>query len=173
MSSATRATPTREPAIRILGPTFSGTADSLARVLRTWTALDPKRRDAHVWVCSGAATAIDKPSFESNALPAQVTYAATVIPDDILLGELFHYLANPTGAVDPSPRVLPHGKIALLMETGSGYGAAVGNTYGTSGTSARSQQDHLHSISLPDRPGASRGIELRQWYGDDQGDDSV
>src|SRR5437763_1311735 len=34
----------REPAIRILGPTFSGTADSLARVLRTWTALDPKRR---------------------------------------------------------------------------------------------------------------------------------
>ena len=98
---------TREPAIRILGPTFSGTADSLARVLRTWTALDAKRRDAHVWVCSGAATAIDKPSFESNALPAHVTYAATVIPDDILLGELFHYLANPAGLSIPRRECFP------------------------------------------------------------------
>ena len=109
--------------------------------------MTPERRDAHVWVCSGAATAIDKPSFESNALPAQVTYAATVIPDDILLGELFQYLASPTGAVDPSAPVLPRGKIALLMETGSGYGAAVGSTYGTSGTSTRSRK--IISIPFP------------------------
>src|SRR5208337_3652275 len=62
--------PDRAPAIRILAPTFSGTADSMARVLRTWTERQQERRDARFWVCSGSATAIDKSSFEHNALPA-------------------------------------------------------------------------------------------------------
>jgi hypothetical protein len=137
----------REATIRILGPTFSGTADSLARVLRDWTAESPARRDARFWVCSGAATAVDKPSFESNASPARVTYAATVIPDEILLGELYRFLANPTSTTDPSAKALPDGKIALLVETGSGYGAAVGNSYGTSGTSYQSRR--IISIPFP------------------------
>ena len=85
----------REPVMRILGPTFSGTVDSLARVLRTWAADRPDRRKARFWVCSGAATAVDKSSFERNCLPAQVTYATTVIPDEILLGELYRFLAQP------------------------------------------------------------------------------
>jgi|GEM_PF-2287823 len=139
--------PDREPAIRILAPTFSGTADSMARVLRTWTAAQPQRREARFWVCSGAATAIDKTSFEDNSLPARVTYAATVIPDEVLLGELYRFLARPAGRHDPSASALPAGKIALLVEGGSGYGSAVGNSYGTSGTSEQSKQ--IISIPFP------------------------
>ena len=139
--------PDRAPAIRILAPTFSGTADSMARVLRTWTESQQERRDARFWVCSGSATAIDKSSFEHNALPAQAIYSASVIPDEVLLGELYRFLARPAGHHDPSAPALPAGKIALLVETGSGYGSAVGNTYGTSGTSDQSKQ--IVSIPFP------------------------
>ncbi len=137
----------RAPAIRVLAPTFSGTADSVARVLRTWAQQDPQRRDARFWVCSGSATAIDKSAFEQNALPAQVIYSASVIPDEILLGELYRFLAKPAGHHDPAAPSMPAGKIALLVESGSGYGSAVGNTYGTSGTSDQSKR--IVSIPFP------------------------
>jgi hypothetical protein len=130
-----------EPVIRIVAPTFSGTGDSLARVLRTWAGGDAKRREAKIWVCSGAATAIDKNTFERNAWPAQAIYSATVIPDDILLAELYRFLARPTGGGDPATApALPEGKIGLLVESGSGYGSTVGNTYGTSGKSVQSRR---------------------------------
>ena len=50
----------REAVIRILAPTFSGTADSMARVLRNWASERPERARGPIWVCSGAATAVDK-----------------------------------------------------------------------------------------------------------------
>src|SRR5262249_29987166 len=96
------------------------------------------RREASFWVCSGAATAVDKPSFESNCLPARVTYASTVIPDEILLAELYHFLAHPAGPSEPAAPRLPAGKLALLVESGSGYGSAVSNIYGTRGKGDRS-----------------------------------
>jgi hypothetical protein len=137
-----------EPVIRLVAPTFSGTGDSLARVLRTWSAARPERQGAQIWVCSGAATAIDKYSFERQALPAQVIYSATVIPDEILLGELYRFLAQPTGSVGfTQAPVLPEGKIGLLVESGSGYGSTVGSTYGTSGKSAQSKR--VVSIPFP------------------------
>src|SRR5271166_5514343 len=74
---------TGSTAIKIVAPTFSGSGDSLARTLRTWTSSQAQRASARFWVCTGAATAIDKPSFENNARPAQVIYAATVIPDEL------------------------------------------------------------------------------------------
>jgi hypothetical protein len=70
-----------------------------------------------------------------------------VIPDELLLRALYRYLARPAGHLDPSAPMLPQGKIALLVEGGSGYGSAVGNTYGTSGTSAESQ--NIISIPFP------------------------
>jgi hypothetical protein len=135
------------PAIKIVAPTFSGSADSLARTLRTWAGSQAPHASARIWVCSGAATAVDKPSFESNAQPAQVIYAATVIPDELLLRVLYRFLARPAGRLDPSSPLLPRGKIALLVESGSGYGSAVGNTYGTSGTSDESK--NIISIPFP------------------------
>ena len=93
-----------------------------------------------------------------------MTYAATVIPDDILLGELFHYLANPSGLVEAKARVLPRGKIALLMETGSGYGAAVGNTYGTSGRSDRSHK--IISIPFPSQIAQVRAADAEPASGE-------
>ena len=70
-----------------------------------------------------------------------------MIPDDILLSELYRFLAKPAGHHDPSAHALPAGKIALLVESGSGYGSVVGNTYGTSGTSDQSKQ--IVSIPFP------------------------
>src|SRR5208283_4581960 len=49
----------REPVMRILGPTFSGTVDSMARVIHTWAVNRPDRKAARFWVCSGAATAVE------------------------------------------------------------------------------------------------------------------
>jgi len=138
---------TGSTAIKIVAPTFSGSGDSLARTLRTWTSSQAQRASARFWVCTGAATAIDKPWFENNARPAQVIYAATVIPDELLLRALYRFLARPAGRLDPSSPLLPKGKIALLVEGGSGYGSAVGNTYGTSGTSDESRS--IISIPFP------------------------
>lgn len=154
--------PDLEPVIRILGPTFSGTADSLARGLRSWAEQGADRRGARVWVCSGAATAIDKVSFEQNALPTRAIYSSTVIPDEILLNELYRFLASPSGRSDPSLPVLPDGKIALLVEGGSGYGSVIGSTYGTKGQSRQSQR--IISIPFPSqiaqvRSSASSGSE--------------
>jgi hypothetical protein len=137
----------REPVVRLLAPTFSGTADSVARVLRGWAGRSPDRRDARIWVCSGAATAIDKPSFERNCLPAKVIYSSTVIPDELLLMELYRFLARPQGAIDPEGPAVPSGKIALLVESGSGYGSAVGQEYGTSGSASHTRQ--IISIPFP------------------------
>jgi hypothetical protein len=156
----------REAVIRILGPTFSGSADSLARVLRSWTAESPERRDARFWVCSGAATAIEKKPFESNALPAQVTYASTVIPDKVLLGELYRFLANPTRTADPPAGSLPKGKIALLVESGSGYGSVVGMDYGTVKTA---QFKRIVSIPFPSQIAEVRAAASESVNGTDKG----
>ncbi len=147
----------REPVIRVLAPTFSGTGDSMARVLRMWAEARQERREAPIWVCSGSATAIDKSSFERNASPARALYSASVIPDDILLAALYRFLANPARRHDPSSPALPAGKIALLVETGSGYGSVVGNTYGTSGTSNQSKQ--IISIPFPSQIAQVRASE--------------
>jgi hypothetical protein len=137
----------REPVLRLLSPTFSGSSDSIARVIRTWAQERPERRDARIWICSGAATAIDKPAFERNCSPAKVIYASTVIPDELLLGELYRFLAQPTGPLDPEAPAMPTSKIALLVESGSGYGSAVGQDYGTSGTT--DQAKRVISIPFP------------------------
>ena len=59
--------PDRAPAIRILAPTFSGTADSMARVLRTWTESQQERRRRG----SGSAPARPPPSTSPrlNTMP--------------------------------------------------------------------------------------------------------
>jgi hypothetical protein len=153
----------REPVVRLLAPTFSGTADSLARVVQAWSRDDPGRRDARIWVCSGAATAIDKSAFQRNCLPAKVIYASTVIPDDILLEELYRFMARSSAPADPAAPMLPKGKIALLVESGSGYGSAIGQDYGTNGTTAQSKG--IISIPFPSqiaqvRASMSSGADL-------------
>ncbi|WP_165226844.1 hypothetical protein [Aquisphaera insulae] len=136
----------RDPAIRILAPTFSGSADSMTRVFRTW-ATRPGRESARIWTCSGAATAVNKESFERNSLPAKVLYSSTVIPDEILLRSLFRYMAHPSGHDDPTAPPLPKGRIALLVESGSGYGTSIGQGYGTNGKAEASKQ--IISIPFP------------------------
>jgi hypothetical protein len=156
--------PDHEPVVRILAPTFSGTADSLARAIRAWAAGTDDHHEARIWVSSGAATAVDKTSFERNTLPAKTVYSSTVIPDEILLEELYRFLANPADQKGASAAVLPEGKIALLMEGGSGYGAAVGNTYGTSGQSSQSRG----IISIP-FPSQIAQVRASASAGDDAG----
>lgn len=148
----------REPVIRILGPTFSGTADSLARGLKTWAEAETGRLDARVWVCSGAATAVGKAAFERFSLPAKVIYSATVIPDEILLRGVYRYLASPSlRGRDPNAPTMPDGTIALLVEGGSGYGSAVAGGYGTNSTNEAERR----IITIP-FPGQINQIRIDQ-----------
>ena len=81
-----------------------------------------------------------------------------MIPDEILLDQLYRFLANPAaGGRIRRPQCLPRGKIALLVEGGSGYGAAVGNTYGTSGQSVQSKG--IISIPFPSQIAQVRASE--------------
>jgi len=138
----------RESAIRILGPTFSGTADSLARAIKAWTEQDAKRKDARIWICSGAATAVNKVAIERLCLPAKVVYSSSVIPDEILLRAVYRYLASPSSrTANREGPTTPEGTIALLVEGGSGYGSAVGRGYGTN--SAGDDQRRIISIPFP------------------------
>jgi hypothetical protein len=107
--------------LKIIGPTFSGSAESLARTLKEWRqnqhASDSGAKPAEVWVCTGSATNVEKNEFEELAGPG-VRFSATVIPDDFLFGEMVEWLQarNPRVGHKPGEET-----IALLAEAGTGY----------------------------------------------------
>ena len=116
--------------IKIIGPTYSGTAASLARALSPWLAAPAQHADCDVWVCSGAATSVNKKLFENLATPANATpasrsqrviYASTVLPDEILLDEVLRYLSEPATPPQVIPRT-PLKNVVLLVEGGTLYG---------------------------------------------------
>ena len=118
----------------------------MARVLRTWGASGPSGAAAGASGCLlRAATAIDKPSFEHNALPAQVTYSATVIPDEIVLPSSTASWRTRRAGRRLGPHA-PRGKIALLVEGRLWHGGGQ-DTYGTSGTTELSKG--IISIPFP------------------------
>ena len=108
--------------IKILGPTYSGAAEELARLLSDWLA---KNDCCDVWVCSGSATSVEKERFEGLAAPTlgkggppRVIYSATVIPDDLMLSAALEHLADPAG---DHPGAEPE-KTVFLVESGTLFG---------------------------------------------------
>lgn len=96
--------PAGEP-VRVLGPTFSGSADSLEVALR---------EDPNAEIVSGSATAKD---LEAQLhLPPRVRFCRTVVPDQVLQRYAYEFLAGKMGW-DLS-------KAALLTEADTAYGQA-------------------------------------------------
>ena len=79
-----------------------------------------------------------------------------MIPDEILLGELYRFLADPAGKAGDSAPALPEGKIALLVEGGSGYGSAVGSELRDQRRDRAVPGNHLDPVPVADRPGPRR-----------------
>ncbi|HYO14466.1 MAG TPA: hypothetical protein VE685_14815, partial [Thermoanaerobaculia bacterium] len=91
--------------VRVLGPTFSGSADSLELALRE----DPKAE-----IVSGSATAQGLEALLNR--PPRVHFCRTVVPDHVLQRYAYGFLAGKLGW-DLS-------KVALLTEADTAYGQA-------------------------------------------------
>ncbi len=112
--------------VRILGPTFSGTAPSLAAVLRkrSATPLGTEGPYLSYRIVSGTATNVDvKATLEGGnekAGAATVSYSATTPRNDELLGTMLDFLlkrgATCSAGADP-------GNIVLLTESLTAYGS--------------------------------------------------
>ena len=114
--------PDRE--IRVLGPTFSGSSDSLGRAIESLaaTGVIPKYLGYHVRVLSGSATdPVNKRTIERFESPlgydfgeksVPVRFEATVNPDDLLLAALRRHI---TAIGWPLP-------MAILYEANTQYG---------------------------------------------------
>jgi hypothetical protein len=101
-----------------MGPTFSGSAASLAHALKNWLQA-PKQ--ASVKIISGSATAINRSDFLRliGARPS-ITFQTTVIPDlEASSKFLEEYLKKELKATDDNPMTRP---IALLSEANTSYG---------------------------------------------------
>ena len=103
--------------IRILGPTFSGSSESIARALRM-SRRPLARQGFRVRVVSGSATdALNQDVIEA-ALPEDglVTFQATVQPDTELIPALFAHVRDAGW----------RGRVAVLFEANTQYGRQVG-----------------------------------------------
>jgi hypothetical protein len=83
--------------LRILGPTYSGSAVSLRIGLQAWLAEHPDRAPAPFEIVTGSATA---PCLEKTlrlAAPAAVTFYRAVVPLDVLLETAFDELHRRLG----------------------------------------------------------------------------
>jgi hypothetical protein len=113
--------------IKILGPYFSGTTESLRNALIAWAKTSTRR----VRMVSGSATVdtnykklnisaptaaptVDTGSAKTDGLP-QISFQATVIPDNVLKWHFFDFLKDELGAKLEDD-------VALFVEGGTSYG---------------------------------------------------
>lgn len=102
--------------IRILGPYFSGSTDSLHHLLWYWN----KRHKRKIEIVSGSAT-VGRNLEELTApgegeLDEQISFHATVVPDEALTTVFYNFLKKRLG-------VVPEDKVALFVEGGTSYGS--------------------------------------------------
>jgi hypothetical protein len=96
--------------VRVMGPSFSGSAVSLRSVLDKWSESRSNISSLRFQIISGTATAIDS-SWISQAAQRNETFQATVPPDDETLQAVACYIAG-----------LGIPKIAILTEGNTAYG---------------------------------------------------
>jgi hypothetical protein len=99
--------------LRILGPTFSGTSQSLRIGLRNADARG-LLAGASVRVVSGSATSMSNQAVIEGALPGRVTYSATVLSSQDLLFGIVRHLQH--------HGQLEAGRLAVLTEQNTSYG---------------------------------------------------
>ena len=103
--------------IRIIGPYFSGSTDSLHHLLWAWN----RRHQKKIEIVSGSAT-VDRnweqlrSAGEETKLVGDVSFQATVVPDSALTGAFKDFLRDRL-------HVEPKDKVALFVEGGTSYGS--------------------------------------------------
>ena len=128
--------------VRLLGPTFSGAADSLIIVLKQWRN-DPTKGN---WpnkfkIVSGSATAITSDTTtELKELGAQ--FSATVHPDTEVWDAFFNYLISSPINAEPS-------RIARLIEGTTAYGQASRLPQKKIGAAQASREAQVITLSYP------------------------
>ncbi len=100
--------------IHILGPTFSGSRESLRLAFTAWQARLPQgRRSPEIWLVSGSATSpkLDLCVFDCGK---GIRFFRTVMDDDMLFQQGREYLTENLGWAPE--------RIAMLTEADTGYG---------------------------------------------------
>jgi hypothetical protein len=120
VGSMAEATAEKKPLL-ILGPYFSGSANSLAILLKGW--IDGQKSPPNIRIISGSSVLIDKDYFLKYLAPAEVSFYTTVINAEQVLDLFNTYLSN----LDPQIRPPNDGGparayIAVLSEAGTGSG---------------------------------------------------
>jgi hypothetical protein len=99
------------PELRLMGPTYSGSADSLAFTLRTWLDSSNLVAKPRITIVSGSATAIEPGQFS-----APIDYRMTTIP---ITATVFAKFVMSAFKAKPD-------EIALLSEANTAYGRSFG-----------------------------------------------
>lgn len=118
--------------LAILGPSFSGSAQSLRVVLREWASGAHSGGAGTVRVTTGSATGSALPAQLSSTFdglgalraPKQVSFSATTLPEADLQCAYLEFLARRLGVLHTSgaPAQLP--AVAIMHESGTEFGAA-------------------------------------------------
>lgn len=124
--------------IRIMGPSFSGSAVSLRFTLEQWTG--ENNPNWKFEIISGTATAIHRESL-SPRVQGTVSFQAAVPPDDETLQAVACYIAD-----------LGYQKIAILTESNTAYGQNASNqgVPGTNGTKSSHPAGCANGQSIPE-----------------------
>ncbi len=115
------------PALKIVGPTFSGSATSLRRLLDQWWERPSAKETRSIRVISGSATSVNVGAVEGRGRPAggaPVSFRATVQSDSSFLVAL--------DSVVEMLKIEPW-QVAVLSEGSTEYGRKIGESADTSG----------------------------------------
>ena len=116
--------PTEEKALRILGPYFSGSADSLAILLRGW--IDGKKPPPKVSIITGSTGSINKNVFLKKTGLSEGSFQGTEVNSRQASDEFYSYLKERDRQLKPPGDGSPaRTYIAVLSEAGTGRGQIV------------------------------------------------
>ena len=115
----------KEGEVRLLGPTFSGSAQSLDFALSSWMDSTGRPNGVSLRMISGTATAIDPDTafYDIQKPYGWRLFSSMQVPDEITSCKLLDYLKQ----VEPDPN---RRRIAVLSEGGTVYGQKGGTVYG-------------------------------------------
>ena len=108
--------------IRIMGPAFSGSQDSVVFAIHDWRSQgsvgygQTSCRDVQIRMISGSATSVDQSRFQKSD---NIDFRATVIPDSLALLALSQWVQSRGMGTDTGDGV------AILSESNTGYGGGV------------------------------------------------
>ena len=116
--------PAEEKPLRILGPTFSGSADSLALLLNAW--IHGHSPPPKVTIITGNATSFNEDEFLKKIDTTGIDYYSTILNSQRASEEFYKYLSDRDSQIRPQDDGGSAGaRIALLSEAATGSGQSI------------------------------------------------